>query len=144
MQVDAWSDLAIAVWAASWLPGLFLFAFRAARLVAAQAYLRVVVEGLAILLPPAACFAFYTARGAQLQMQAGRTVDVPLLLVSIADLAIPYLACAGYLAFAVKPPPAEPPTGWWLGAGLGLLSVPLLTPGHFMAMLVVVSGGAGL
>ena len=63
-------------------------------------------------------------------------------IASVAQVAVPYVVSAAYLAWALRPGALNRAhVRWWLGVILGLVSVPLLVPGLFMAQLMAMFGG---
>lgn len=139
---DSFANIAIIAWAITWLPGMFLLAYRATALIRVRKTKRAFVEALLIGAIPAVTYGGYLISDAALQRQASREVSSLGLAASVAQVSGPYmvcLLCAWWLNRKAAPDATS--RAWWLVALAGLVSVPLLTPGLFMTQLMVVFGG---
>jgi hypothetical protein len=139
---ESQSRIAITVWALTWLPGLALATWRGAGLLRTNRIPRAVVESGGILTLPMVAFGLYAASDAQ-RYALARGVPITFgYLWSAAQLAVPYAVSAAYVVWALRSDASQGiAVRWWVGLILGLLSVPLLVPGLFMAQLMVIFGG---
>lgn len=134
--------LALLVWALTWLPGLALTAWRVERLLRARRRLRALAEALAWVLVPMSAFALYALPDAQRYAQAHGSAGSVGSLVSALQVAGPYAVSMAYLWAVLRPGVQAPErTRWRLATLLGLVAVPVLTPGLLMAQLMVLAGG---
>lgn len=153
------TQAALMLWAISWMPGLFLFAYRLSRLVPAGQRRRAAGEGLVISALPLAAWAMYalsdaTAHAeAQARIHLGQTAAPVMTLQlawSVGQVLLPYLVVGAFAGWRAQrqassskrlQQPAAAPGPWWLAAAVAMASIPFLTPGLFMAQLMLVFGG---
>ncbi len=138
---ESGSRLAVSVWAALWLPGLFLASWRMEHLLRASRASRALLEALVLLSAPLLAFGLYALSDAQRYAQAhGQQVSWAALL-SVAQVSIPYGASATYLFASLRPGVVHPKgRHWWLAALIGLVAVLVAAPGLLMAQLMVLAG----
>lgn len=135
------------IWCISWIPGLFLWTWRLSHLLPAGQGRRAAVEGAAIAAVPLSAWAAYALAEAAARAQVTGAPSLPdwSLYLALAQVLIPY-AVAG--AFAVwrqhqRQRPRQThrrPEPWWVAAAVAVTSLPFLTPGLFMAQLMLLAG----
>lgn len=138
---ESGSSLAVSVWAVSWLPCLVLASWRMEGLLRAGRMPRALLEAAALLAIPLLAFGVYALSDAQRYAQAHGSQVSWVDWLSIAQVAVPYVASAGYLVALLRPGVAAPRgSRWWAAILIGLVATLLIAPGLFMAQLMVLVG----
>lgn len=138
---ESCSRIAVGVWAATWLPGLALAAWRMERLLRTARLPRALLEQVAVMLVPLLAFGLYALSDAQRYAEVHGAQMSWGAYLSVAQVAIPYVTCAVYLLTVWRPGVSHPTESrWWVALLLGFLSALVITPGLLMAQLMVFVG----
>ena len=144
MELDKYeviSLIGLAVWLVSWLPGLFLFSYRASRLLQKHQIKRATFEGLIIAFIPTLGWAGYAWSQTMMQLAAGIDVKDGALTKYLIETLYPYLASGIAVSVLYLMQKQKGAISISVPIIVGLIVAPLVSTAPLFSLLMVIFGG---